>query len=156
MPITGNAQIELPKIAAKLAMVGDVGLRTEVSKALKKALPPVIERIQFEAGMDFPKAGGMNRIMQRRKPKQIVKTSGRNFWIRLQYSGTGFMGDYGPWLHPVFGRNRTPKPNESWRETSFPRSVGYWERGGNAARPQAEMIMQMVLPAIVAQINGRL
>lgn len=144
MPITGNAQTELPRIAARLELAGP-RLRRQVNLALAEAVVPVVQSIQREAGMDFPKSGGMNVFMQRRKPRKIVKSTGRNMWIRVQYTGKGRYGDAGPWLHPVFGRNKTPKPNSSWKETSFPRSVGYYDRGGEAARPAAEALMDAVL-----------
>lgn len=152
MPLAGNAQTELPRIAARLQLAGP-RLRRQAQLALAEVTIPVIAGIQREAGMDFPKSGGMNVFMQKRKPRKIVKTTGRNIWIRVQYTGKGRYADEGPWLHPMFGRNRTPKPNASWKPTSFPRTVGYYEKGAESARPVAEALMDAVLVRLTEYIE---
>lgn len=115
-----DARTEIPRLVARLEAAGAIEVRKSMTKALSAAVIPVQTAIMQEAGMDFPKRGGLNRIMQRIRPRRVVKTSGRNVWIQVRYTGPAKYGDSGPWLHPQFGRNRTPKPNPSWRETSFP------------------------------------
>lgn len=149
-----NARTELPRLVAKLQAAGEYEVRREMSKALRAAVIPVAERIQYEAGMSFPKSGGMNVWMQRRKPRRYVKLLGRTTWIQVRYNQGGQFGDKGPWKHPVFGRHMTPKPNEHWAQTSFPRSVDYYKRGGEAARPTAEALMERVLIEIDRLVNG--
>lgn len=149
-----NGETELPRLVAKLRAAGAVEVRREMNAALRAAVIPVVQQIQAEAAQDFPKGGGMNLWMAKRKPRRYVRTTGRNMWIRVQYTGGGRYGDKGPWKHPVFGRFMTPKPNEHWAQTSYEPTVDYYQRGGEKARPMATALMERVLIEIDRRVNG--
>lgn len=96
------------QVAKRLKEVGGTGkgsLRAEMMKALKQAAKPLPKAVQDAARDRFPKEGGLNRIMAKRKPQTVTRTGVQTAGVRIQDRKTDpRMNAQGRIYHPLFGR----------------------------------------------------
>jgi hypothetical protein len=96
------------QVAKRLKEVGGTGkgsLRAEMMKALKQAAKPLPKAVQDAARDRFPKEGGLNRIMAKRKPQTVTRTGIATAGVRIQDKKTDpRMNAEGRIYHPWFGR----------------------------------------------------
>lgn len=146
--VDGSA--ELRALAARLKVAGEVGIRREMIRALRKAAAPIVPKMQDSARQSLPKAGGMNEYMAARKPKVSVRTTGKSAGVSIRYKGKGAYSDKSGWRHPVFGRR-----DRKWATTTWAPAVGWFERGGEAGTPEAKAELDAVLARVALEVNGR-
>lgn len=147
-----DAAIELPLLAKRLQVAGEIGIRREMLALLRAAAKPMVADLKEQARKDLPKGGGMNEFVAKRNPRVSVRTGMNTAGASIRYTGPGRHSDIsGGWRHPVFGhRDRT------WATTTSDAAVDWWRRGGERALPEVQSEMRSILATVAAQVNGHI
>jgi hypothetical protein len=146
-----NAEIELPLLAKRLKEMGLVGIRKQMLTDLRKAAEPVKKDLKRQALADLPKGGGLNEFVAKKPIRTSVRTGARTAGVSVRYTGPGRHSDIsGGWRHPVFNHR-----DRKWATTDYEPAVGWWERGGEAAAPEARLLMANILGEVGRKVNGR-
>lgn len=101
-----RAFYELSKRLKEVGGTGKGSLRSEMTKALKKAAKPLPQAVKKKAGEVFPERGGLAKIMGKRTPQVVTRTGIKTAGVRIQDKKTDpRMNSQGRIYHPVFGRS---------------------------------------------------
>jgi hypothetical protein len=140
-----DAETELPLLAARLRLAGQLGIRREMVTGLRNAAKPMVPYLRGAAGVDLPQKGGLAEKVARQPITVSVRTgvNTAGVSIRAQYTRT----NKGTWRHPVFGR-------DVWVSQSYGPATGWFDKTAKEHTPEAKAELEKVLVLIAAQVNG--
>lgn len=133
------------KLSRSLKLAGELDLRRELNKALRRAAKPLIVDTRAAARSRLPKRGGLAEVVARAPQRVQIRTGATTAGVRIVASGPVKGADSGRVRHPVFGHR------DRFVEQSVPGGWFHETLTDNAPtiRAELEIAMETIAQTVV-------
>lgn len=148
MPSNGSAQLHA--ISAALKARGEMGVKREMTAALRAGAQPLIPAVKQAAREKLPKAGGLNEQVAGQRVRVSVRGGARTAGVRLVTTAPDTkQTDSGFVRHPVFGHK-----DRAWITQQIPQAAGWWTDTLVRESPTVTPVLLAAMEAVAAKIRA--